>query len=240
VKNEATETEPESIELRIDGDIVSDSDAWIYEWFGEPATSPNAFRNELSQYANKDLTVWINSVGGDVFAATGIYDALKNHKGKVTTKIEIAMSAAGVIAMAGDVVEMSPVGVFMMHNPLSGAKGYASDLRRQADVLDVIKTTIINAFVVKTKKSPAKISAMMDDETWMSANVAIKEGFVDKMLFQENESVDNIVNLSFNRYAITNNANESIKRLFDLKNFQNSNEDKKTEKEKLLMELELI
>jgi ATP-dependent Clp protease protease subunit len=240
VKNEATETQPESVELRIDGDIVSDSDAWIYEWFGEPATSPNAFRDELKQYAKNDLTVWINSVGGDVFAATGIYDALKNHKGKVTTKIEIAMSAAGVIAMAGDVVEMSPVGVFMMHNPLSGAKGYASDLRRQADVLDVIKDTIINAFVAKTKKSPAKISAMMDDETWMSANVAVKEGFVDKVLFQENEGVDNIMNLSFNRYAITNSANESIKRLFDFKNFQNSSDDKKNEKDQLLMELDLI
>lgn len=244
IKNEATETQPASVELRIEGDIISDSDAWIYEWFDEPATSPNAFRDELSQFNNEDLTVWINSYGGDVFAATGIYDAIKNYKGKVTTKIEIAMSAASVIAMAGDEVLMSPVGVMMMHNPLSGARGYASDLRKQADVLDVIKETIINAYVSKTKKSHAKISALMDDETWMSANVAVKEGFVDKVLFQDNEKVENVVNLSFNRYAITNSANESLKRLTDFTDLRNKEvEDKakiEEEKEKMLMELELI
>lgn len=239
IKNQATETQPESVELRIDGDIVADSDVWIYEWFDEPSASPNAFREELSKYANQDLTVWINSYGGDVFAATGIYDALKNHKGKVTTKIEVAMSAASVIAMAGDEILMSPVGVVMMHNPLSAARGYASDLRKQADVLDVVKETIINAYVSKTKKSRSKISAMMDDETWMSANVALKEGFIDRLLFED--QTETVMNLSFNRYAITNSVDESFKRLVDFSKLQNSNDEQmKNEKEKLLMELELI
>ncbi|MFS1519688.1 head maturation protease, ClpP-related [Bacillus sp. SCS-151] len=242
IKNQDSETQPGSVELRIDGDIVSDNNAWLYEWFGEQSTSPNAFREELGKYANQDLTVWINSNGGDVFAATGIYDALKNHKGKITTRIEIAMSAASVIAMAGDEILMSPVGVIMMHNPLSGARGYASDLRKQADVLDVVKDTIINAYAARTNKSRSTISAMMDDETWMSANVAVKEGFVDKILFQDDEKVENIFNLSFNRFAITNNANESIKKLIDFDKLHNKviEDNLETEKEKLLMELDLI
>lgn len=237
IVNQATETEPESVELRIEGDIVDDDDVWVYEFFGESATAPNAFRNELNEYKGKDITVWISSPGGSVFAGIGIYNALKEHRGKVTVKIdEMAMSAASFIAMAGDEVLMSPMSVMMVHNPLGGAWGYADDLRKQADVLDTIKEAIVNAYVLKTGRSRDEISQMMTDETWMSANVAVKEGFADGILYQ-NEGISNDVqNFSFNRLAIVNSANQSIKKAIEL--FEKPKiED---EKEKLLLELELI
>lgn len=237
IVNQATETEPESVELRIEGDIVDDDEIWIYEWFEEPATAPNAFKNELNQFKGKDITVWIDSYGGSVFAAAGIYNALKEHDGKITVKIDgKAMSAASVIAMAGDDILMSPVAVMMIHNPLTFAYGNMHDLRKVADVLDTVKESIVNAYVSKTGRSRNKISQMMDDETWMSANVAVKEGFADGVLYQENDTVNDVQNFSFNRLAIVNSANQSIKKAIEL--FEKPKiED---EKEKLLLELELI
>lgn len=234
IKNEAN---PDNVELRIEGDIVDDDEIWIYEWFEEPATAPNAFKEELNQYQNKDLTVWIDSYGGSVFAAAGIYNALKEHKGKVTVKVDgKAMSAASVIAMAGDEILMSPVAVMMIHNPLTVAYGNMHDLRKVADVLDTVKESIINAYIQKTGRSRNKISQMMDDETWMSANVAVKEGFADGVLYQDNdETVENIANLSFNRLAVVNSANQSIKQAIKLMEKPQENE-----KEKLMLELELL
>src|SRR5690625_1625923 len=95
--------EDEPVELHIKGDIVDNDDVWIYEWFGEDATAPNAFKEELSEFKGRDITVWIDSYGGSVFAGASIYNALKEHNGKITVKIDgKAMSAASVIAMAGD------------------------------------------------------------------------------------------------------------------------------------------
>lgn len=234
IKNEAN---PDNVELRIEGDIVDDEEVWIYEYFDMQATAPNAFKEELNQYQNKNLTVWIDSYGGSVFAAAGIYNALKEHKGKVTVKVDgKAMSAASVIAMAGDEILMSPVAVMMIHNPLTVAYGNMHDLRKVADVLDTVKESIINAYIQKTGRSRNKISQMMDDETWMSANVAVKEGFADGVLYQDNdETVENIANLSFNRLAVVNSANQSIKQAIKLMEKPQENE-----KEKLMLELELL
>ncbi|MEK4181734.1 head maturation protease, ClpP-related [Aeribacillus sp. FSL K6-1121] len=238
IVNQATETEPESVELRIEGDIVDDDEAWLYEWFGMPATTPNAFKEELSQYKGKDITVWIDSYGGSVFAAAGIYNALKEHNGKITVKIDSkAMSAASVIAMAGDEVLMSPMAVMMIHNPLTTAYGNMHDLRKVADILDTIKESIVNAYALKTGRSRNKISQLMDDETWMSANVAVKEGFADSILYQDQPlDVANMSQFTFNRLAVVNSANQSIRHAVELINKQN----KQDEKERLLLELDLI
>lgn len=241
IKNEATETLPESIELRIEGDIIDDSDAWLYEWFGESATAPNSFKDELNQFKGKDLTVWIDSYGGSVFAGASIYNALKEHNGKITVKIDgKAMSAASVIAMAGDEIIMSPVAVMMIHNPLTTASGNMHDLRKVADVLDQVKESIINAYVTKTGRSRNKISQMMDDETWMSANVAVKEGFADGVLYQNNEtnSEEIMNNFAFNRLSIMNSANQSIEHAINLFNTPVSNTE--NEIEKLSIELDLF
>ncbi|WP_297429299.1 head maturation protease, ClpP-related [Clostridium sp.] len=217
INNQATESQSESIDLQISGDIMSDDDSWIYEWFGIPVASPNAFRNELSQYKGKDITVWIDSYGGDVFAGAGIYNALKEHGGKVTAKITKAMSAASVIAMAAEEIQMSPVGIMMIHNPLTSAQGDMRVMRKTADVLDTVKETIINAYVAKTGRSESEISAMMDDETWMSANQAVKEGFADNVLYIPTDKAESetIMNFAFSRNAIKNSVNESLKHFIE-------------------------
>jgi ATP-dependent Clp protease, protease subunit len=166
-----------------------------------------------------------------VFAGASIYNALKEHDGKITVKIDgKAMSAASVIAMAGDEILMSPVAVMMIHNPLTRASGNMHDLRKVADVLDTVKDSIINAYISKTGRPRNKISQMMDDETWMSSNVAVKEGFADGVLYQDNPvDVQNSVDLSFSRLAIINSASQSIKHATDL--FKKPVEDNKISNE---------
>ena len=235
----ATETEPESVELRIEGDIIDDDDAWLYELFDIKSTSPNAFKQELANYKGKDITVWIDSYGGDVFAGAGIYNALKEHSGKVTVKVDgKAMSAASVIAMAGDEILMSPVGLMMIHNPLFDyASGDMHDLRHYADVLDSVKETLINAYQIKTKKSRAKISDMMDNETFMSAKVAIKDGFADGMLYADSGQ-EEVANMSFSRHAILNSAHAALDKAKRLER-EKQKPDVETAKARLALELEL-
>ena len=236
----ATETAPESIELRIEGDIVSDDDVWMYEAMGIKAASPNAFKTELAQYADKDITVWIDSYGGDVFAAAGIYNALMEHKGNVTVKVDgKAMSAASIIAMAGGTVQMSPLATLMIHDPLTYAQGYASDLRKTADVLDTVKESIMNAYQLKTGKTRAKISQMMDDETYMDARTAIKNGFADSMLYDNKDIPEEIANFAFSRAAIVNCEKDSIKRLFAITKPDPPKENIALAKAKLALQIKL-
>jgi ATP-dependent Clp protease, protease subunit len=208
----------EDIEIRISGEIVSDDDSWIYEWFEIQHAAPNAFRQALSEHKGKNITLWIDSWGGDVFAAAGIYNAIKEHKGKVVAKIDgKAVSAASVIAMAADEVLMSPGSILMIHNPWTWTAGEAKDMRHQADVLDEVKETIINAYQAKTKISRNKLSRLMDEETWMSARKAMAEGFADGMLYSDpvagEEPVQN--SYSFSRAAIQNSAEGVMKRFFE-------------------------
>lgn len=205
-------------ELRIEGEIVSDDDSWIYEWLEIPHAAPNAFRTVLTEHKGKDLTVWIDSWGGDVFAGVGIYNALKEHSGKVTVKIDgKAVSAGSVIAMAGDEILMSPGSMMMIHNVWGWAVGEAKDLRHQADVYDEIKEGLINIYQVRTGLSRNKISRMMDEETWMSAKKAVTEGFADGILYMDtNPDEPRVENsLSFSRLAIQNSANTVMKRFFE-------------------------
>lgn len=159
-------------------------------WYSDDIT-PKMFRDELNQYSG-DITVFINSPGGDCFAASEIYTALKEHKGKVTVKIDgIAASAASVIAMAGDMMEMSPTAMLMIHNPSMMLYGEASELEQGIDFLSEVKESIINAYQLKTGLSRSKISHLMDAETWMNAHSAHDMGFCDKILYSdENEEKD--------------------------------------------------
>jgi ATP-dependent Clp protease protease subunit len=213
IKNEGSE----AVELRIEGEIVSDDDAWFYEWFGIPVTTPNSFREALAEYEGKDINVWIDSWGGDVFAAAGIYNALREHKGKVTTKVDgKAVSAASVVAMAGTETMMSPVSIMMIHNPWWGVQGEAKDLRHAASVLDEVKETIINAYQLKSGRQRAKIAQMMDDETWMSAKKALDEGFINGILYtdQQDQAVPQN-SFMFGRMAIQNSAADRIRQFIE-------------------------
>lgn len=165
-------------DLFLEGEIASET------WFGDEVT-PAAFRADLAKASGRDVTVWINSPGGDVFAASLIYTALMEHKGHVTVKVEgLAASAASVIAMAGETVLMAPTAFMMIHNPWELAAGNAEQLRHEADVLDEIAEGLITAYQIKTGLSKNKIRQMMADETWMSAQTAIDNGFADALLIR--------------------------------------------------------
>jgi len=209
------------VELRIEGDIVCGDDAWLYEWFGIPVASKNKFRSELAKHKGKDIILWVDSDGGDVFAATGMYNALMEHKkdgAKVTSKIDgRAMSAATIPPMAADERLVSPGSLCMVHNPLTGVRGYASDLRKTADVLDEVKEAIINAYQLGTGRSREDISQMMDNETYMSARTAITEGFATGMLYTDKQSAESIENtFMFSRQlSIQNSVTDSMKLFFE-------------------------
>jgi len=153
-------------------------------WWGDEIT-PAMFRDELAKVSG-NLTVWINSPGGDCISASQIYTMLRNHKSKVTVKIDgIAASAASVVAMAGDETLISPTGYLMIHKPMTLASGNKSDMEKAIALLEEIKEGIINAYVRKTGLSRNKISKLMDDETWLNAEKALQLGFVDGILFDE-------------------------------------------------------
>ena len=167
-------------ELYLDGAIASET------WWGDEVT-PAAFQAELKQHTG-DVTVWINSPGGDVFAAAQIYTMLRNHPGKVTVKIHgIAASAASVVAMAGDTTLISPVGMLMIHNPSTMAAGEKKDMEQAIAVLEEVKESILNAYAAKTGLSRNRLAKMMDAETWLNANEAMRLGFVDGILFAEDD-----------------------------------------------------
>ncbi|CAM2958371.1 head maturation protease, ClpP-related [Corynebacterium jeikeium] len=161
--------------LRINGVIAEES------WFDDDIT-PALFASELAA-GSGDVTVWINSPGGDVVAAAQIYNMLLDYPGHVKVCIDgIAASAASVIAMAGEVVSMSPVSMLMIHNPATLAVGDADELGRAIDMLAAVKESIINAYELKTGMSRAKLARLMDQETWMDARAAIAMGFADDYL----------------------------------------------------------
>ncbi|MDL2317669.1 Clp protease ClpP [Eubacteriales bacterium OttesenSCG-928-A19] len=173
-------------EMRLEGEIASRE-----SWYDDVVT-PAAFRAELAAHPG-DLTVWINSPGGDVFAASDIYTALSDHKGTLTVKVSgIAASAASIIAMAacrpGDRVLMSPTSYMLIHNPWSSMTGDSAEFAHMSEVLDEIREGQIGAYVKKTGKARAEIIRMLDADSIMNAASAVDAGFADDILF-ENDAV---------------------------------------------------
>lgn len=172
--NQANEEVAERI-LELHGTIAEES------WFDDDVT-PQLFKDELNA-GSGDITVWINSPGGDCVAAAQIYNMLTQYKGNVTVKIDgIAASAASVIAMAGNTVFMSPVSMMMIHNPATVAFGDHAEMQKAIDMLAEVKESIINAYVIKTGLTRSKLSHLMDAETWMDANKAVELGFADDII----------------------------------------------------------
>lgn len=185
--------------LLLDGEISDET------WWGDEVT-PQIFRSELNA-AEGDIDLWINSPGGDCYAAAQIYNMLMEYKGNVAVKIDgIAASAASVVAMAGSTVEISPLGMLMIHNPMTVSIGDTHEMERTITFLSEIKESIINAYELKTGLSRAKISRLMDAETWMNAKKAVELGFADSVLYENREHLTSAAadGLIFSRAAVTN------------------------------------
>ena len=163
---------------------------------------------------NGDVTVWINSPGGDCVAAAQIYNMLMDYPGNVTVKIDgIAASAASVIAMAGTKVLISPVGMLMIHNPATLAWGDSGEMQKAIEMLGSVKDSIINAYEIKTGLSRTKLSHMMDAETWMDAGKAVELGFADGILARAElmEDVEPItMSMLYSKAAVVNSLMDKI------------------------------
>ncbi|XBX73591.1 head maturation protease, ClpP-related [Proteinivorax tanatarense] len=232
VKNESGRT------LYLEGYIAQES------WWDDEV-SPKQFKEELEENED-DIIVWINSPGGDVFAAAQIYNMIKEYKGKVTVKIDgLAASAASVIAMSGDEVLMSPVAMMMVHNPATIVWGEETDMKKGIEMLSEVKESIINAYEQKTGLSRNKISHMMDRETWMSAKRALDLNFCDRILYSEDDAVlsDAVTNgFIFDKATVTNSLASKLSKTKSSQpaKGQTFNDKSKTKADQLFKRLELL
>lgn len=206
-KNQTEENAPTPERtLFLNGTIAEQS------WFDDDVT-PQIFKDELMN-GSGNITVWINSPGGDCVAAAQIYNMLMEYPGNVTVKIDgIAASAASVIAMAGTKVCVSPVSMLMIHNPMTFAFGNTAEMQKAIDMLGEVKESIINAYEIKTGMSRAKLSRLMDAETWMNANKAVELGFADEILQRDSSSENEMteaVATAFSRASVTNSLMEKL------------------------------
>lgn len=199
--------EGEPAVLVLNGEISDET------WFGDEVT-PRLFKADLDK-CQGDISVWINSPGGDVFAAAQIYNMLMDYPHNVTVKIDgLAASAASVIAMAGTEVQMSPVAMMMIHNPMTVAIGDSTEMQKASAMLDEVKESIMNAYEIKTGLSRTKISHLMDAESWFNAKKAVELGFADKILFSNDaeEAGDEkpLEAVMFSRKAVTNSLLQKL------------------------------
>lgn len=187
--------------LTIDGTIAEES------WFDDEIT-PKLFKNELAS-GQGNVTLWLNSSGGDCVAASQIYAMLIDYAGQVHVNIDgIAASAASVIAMAGTTVNMAPTALMMIHNPFTIAMGDTDEMERAISMLSEVKESIINAYELKTSLSRTQLSHLMDAETWMNAGKAIELGFADSILTDSDSKqmhdAASMGSYSFSRRQVTN------------------------------------
>lgn len=177
--------------IEVKGTIVRNADKWIYEWFGMDATCPKDVNAAISEANGEPLLVEINSGGGDVFAGSEIYTALKAYAGTVEINIVgLAASAASVIAQAGH-SRISPTALFMVHNVSGYATGDFHDMQQEAEILQTANKAVAAAYLEKTGKSMEELLGIMDAETWMDAQKAVEYGFVDEVMFASAPTLTN-------------------------------------------------
>ena len=190
--------------LMLNGEISNET------WFGDEIT-PKEFRGELNSGHGK-VTVWNNSPGGDCFAAAQIYNMLMEYSGPVDVHIDgIAASAASVIAMAGNHVAISPVGMMMIHNPATVSIGDEREMKKAMEMLSEVKESIINAYELKTGLPRKQLSNMMNAESWMNAKKALELGFADSILYDGDDEDDEPEGMIFSRAAVTNSLLNKLK-----------------------------
>lgn len=181
----------------IKGDVVDDETAAFYSFFDIPGISPgqvSSILNDDDDDDDSDVQVDIASNGGDVFAASEIYTLLKKYAGTITVNIQgLAASAASVIAMAGDQVNISPTAQIMIHKAWGNVSGNSDDLEHQADVLSGIDESIASAYEAKTGMKQADLLNLMSNETWLTAQEAVDKGFADDIMFV-NKNKPQVVN----------------------------------------------
>ncbi len=206
------------------GEVVDSGSEWIYDWYGIQAISPKIIQKNLNNANGDDVTIRINSGGGSVFAGCDIYNMLMDYKQRANVIVEInglCASIAGVIAMAGTTVRMSPSALFMIHNVSCNASGDYRDMEHTAETLKKANETIANAFKLKTGMEDKEIKKIMDHETWFTAQEAKEKGIIDEIMYQNQKVDTNMVNLLRNKASALCNSvalnNDIIEKLKEYK-----------------------
>lgn len=171
----------ETLDLQIYEDIGAD-------WFGEGLTAKTVKQRIDGAGKFARISVRINSPGGDAFEGVAIMNLLRAQKKPIDVYVDgIAASAASMVAMAGDTITMGRGAMMMIHNALMLCFGHAKDLREGADLLDQVSASMAQVYVARTGKSAEEIKAMLDAETWMSAQECIDNGFATALVDDDND-----------------------------------------------------
>ena len=173
--------------INIYGVIIPNDYKWYYDWLDEDSTCPRDVNNILNEANGEEVEVYINSPGGIIDAGSEIYTMLREYQGGIKIKIVgQACSAASIIAMAGH-CEMSPTALMMVHCVSTYAGGNHADMEHMAEVLRTADDALANAYVAKTGMSKEEVLAMMENETWLTAEQAKEKGLIDGIMFEEKE-----------------------------------------------------
>lgn len=177
--------------IDIKGDVVDNMTGSFFDYWGMDSVYPKKIQQAIENDSDDEITLDVASDGGDVFAASEIYTMLKASGKHITVNIQgLAASAASVISMAGDTVRISPTAQMMIHKASNGFWGNADDMRSNADTLDSIDSSIVNAYALKTGHKDTDILQLMQNTTWMNAQTAVDKGFADEIMFvDENQPV---------------------------------------------------
>lgn len=185
--------------LNVRGPIIKNEHKWIYDWFEYDATCPNDISKILDEAkgTNDSVILKINSPGGYVDAASEMYEEIRESNIHVEARITgNCYSAATYLACAANETTMSPLGQFMIHRcAVDGAGGNANDFRAYLESLTETDRGIANAYALKTGMNVEDILKMMDETTYMSAEKAKEKGFVDRILYTEDQTFLNNVNV---------------------------------------------
>ena len=166
------------MKLNLSGDIVPNDDKWVYDWLGYDAACPNDVHEFLEKAAGEPVDVYINSGGGDVFAGSEIYEALRDYSGEVTIHVIYAASAASVIMCARRSV-IAPTGMVMVHNVAAVSRGDYHTMDKSSEILQKANQAVAAAYTAKSGKSEQQVLELMDRETWLTGQEAVDAGLVD-------------------------------------------------------------
>lgn len=165
----------------VNSELILEGPISDISWWGDEAT-PQEFRDELAKHQG-NLTVVLNSGGGDVFAGLAIYNALREFNHNVTVRVDgLAASIASVVAMAADTIIMAPGSMMMIHKPWMMVMGDINDLEKSKEILQGIEDSVVPIYVSRTGLDKEKIEEMLNAETWMTAEQAVEMGFADQMI----------------------------------------------------------
>ena len=188
--------------MRIDikGTIIPNDYAWIYEYLEMDGTCPKYVTDCIEKAEGEPIDVYIDSGGGDIFAGSAIYSALRSYKGTVNIHVVgLAASAASVIACAG-ISDIAPTAMVMVHNVSTSASGDYHDMDKTSETLQKANKAIAAAYIEKTGMTEAEALAMMDAESWLPAKEAVEKGLIDKIADNGNlqlaASLSNLLPLS--------------------------------------------